>query len=491
MSMERMGLVARVEKDLEQVIALGLLPRDGFLPSEQVLARQQGVSRATTREALLRLAARGLVVQHPGRRSRAVPLSQAVTLENLSVVLHARGPADLDGRRLLEGYFALKRDTLVELLASCCERASEEELSRLGTACFVLGGTAPWEPQSCWAEREFELLRLAALIANRPGHFLLVQSLERSFWGMAGRLLPHVDYEAIRQWSRRASSLLDDRDAQALRRELPSMLLASEEHLLRSLASDYEADSTPQPPPIAEEPLLVGHSEQGSTEDAPPGADSLHRSACQTNSGQAPPAEAPLPESEPGAVLPNPSACQTAVSQSSSAGRPLPELKEGELGSVSPHRSGCQTEERRVGTAAANWSACHTGAGHGLPVQALPRVHEGREPGAVLPERSGCQTGSCQALPAQTPPRQLPSSCSGQSSSSLWSPVPWGRASALAGAWQGQALAALRAESSLVTAARSLSRWGSSSSSASGSNWKSACLSLSRACMAPSPDWPA
>jgi GntR family transcriptional regulator, transcriptional repressor for pyruvate dehydrogenase complex len=78
--MERMGLVSHVEGDLERAIALGRLPKDGFLPSEQLLARRYGVSRATAWEALLRLAARGLVVQHPGRRSRAVPLSEAVTL---------------------------------------------------------------------------------------------------------------------------------------------------------------------------------------------------------------------------------------------------------------------------------------------------------------------------------------------------------------------------------------------------------------------------
>jgi DNA-binding FadR family transcriptional regulator len=104
--MERMGRVSRVEEELERMMVLGLLPGDDFLPSEQVLARQQGVSRATAREALLRLAARGLVVQHPGRRSRAVPLSEAVTLENLSVMLHGEDRAHPERQRLLEGYLA-------------------------------------------------------------------------------------------------------------------------------------------------------------------------------------------------------------------------------------------------------------------------------------------------------------------------------------------------------------------------------------------------
>ncbi len=485
MAVERIGLVARVEEDLERVIALGLLPKDGFLPSEQLLARRQGVSRATAREALLRLAAKGLVVQHPGRRSRAVPLSQAVTLENLSVVLHTEGSAHSDGRRLLEGYFALKRDTMVELLASCCERASEEELRQLGVACFVLGETAPWEPQSRWAEREFELLRLAALIAHRPGHFLLVQSLERSFWGMARRLLPHMDGEAIRQWSRCAVGLLDDRDVQALRRELPVLLQASDEQLLRSLSPDREVDNALQPQSVLKGPLQAGPSEQMSEKGRPPGAEWLDRSTCQTGSGDARLMEAPLPASELGSVLPNRSACQTALSQLLSTGGSLPDAKGGVVAESSSNRSSCHTgsshtqptetfglelEERKVGMVSANWSACHIGADDGRP---------------------GCQTGSCRAPPTWRSPRDPSSACSGQLSGNRWSPVPWARVSAPVGVGHGQALAALRVESSLVTAARSLSRWGSSNSRESGSNWKSACLSLSSACIAASPDCPA
>ncbi|HSP81247.1 MAG TPA: winged helix-turn-helix domain-containing protein, partial [Myxococcaceae bacterium] len=90
--MERMGLVSQLEQELERMIVSGMLPEEGgVLPSEQMLARHHGVSRATVREALLRLAARGLVVQHPGRRTRAVPVGQAVSLENLGLLLNGRG----------------------------------------------------------------------------------------------------------------------------------------------------------------------------------------------------------------------------------------------------------------------------------------------------------------------------------------------------------------------------------------------------------------
>ena len=85
--MARLGLVGHVEQEIERMISQGMLPEDGFLPAEHSLARRYGVSRTTVREALRLLVARGLVEQHPGRRSRAVALDEAVTLENLSVAL--------------------------------------------------------------------------------------------------------------------------------------------------------------------------------------------------------------------------------------------------------------------------------------------------------------------------------------------------------------------------------------------------------------------
>jgi DNA-binding GntR family transcriptional regulator len=141
-------------------------------------------------------------------------------------------------RRLLEGYFELKRETVVALLVRACEHASEQELERLSNACFALRDSARWDDGSrCWVEREFELLRMAAGAAARPGDFLLVQSLERAFWGMAGVVRPLLTSEAVCHWSEQTLSWLYDRDVEALRRDLPPLLLACDEHLLRRLAA--------------------------------------------------------------------------------------------------------------------------------------------------------------------------------------------------------------------------------------------------------------
>src|SRR5688572_3418832 len=130
------GLVGYVEEQLERAISQGRLPECGRFGSEQKLARSYGVSRGTVREALKRLAARGLVVQHPGRKTRAVVLDEALTLENLGLALHDEHSEG--SRRLLEGYFALKRQVTVELLADCCTHASEAALDVLGRACLAL-----------------------------------------------------------------------------------------------------------------------------------------------------------------------------------------------------------------------------------------------------------------------------------------------------------------------------------------------------------------
>ncbi|WP_052518654.1 GntR family transcriptional regulator [Archangium violaceum] len=231
-------LVSRIEQDLERMISQERLPSSGRLPSERMLAQHYGVARGTIREALLRLAARGLLSRHPGRQARAVAVEHAVTLESLGVTLHPLERARPGRQRLLEGYFELKRETAVTLLVRTCEHASEKELEQVSTACFALRDGARWDDGSRrWVEQEFALLRMAADAADSPGHFLLVQSLERAFWGMAGVLRTLLSSEAVRHWSEQTLSWLYDRDAQALRRDLPPLLLVSDEHVLRRLGA--------------------------------------------------------------------------------------------------------------------------------------------------------------------------------------------------------------------------------------------------------------
>ncbi|ADO68037.1 Bacterial regulatory protein GntR [Stigmatella aurantiaca DW4/3-1] len=285
--MEWVGLVGQVEQDLERVISQGLLPQDGFLPSENSLAKHYGLSRSTVREALKRLAARALIEQHPGRRSRALPLEGAVTLENLGVVLEGPGAAQPERRKLLEGFLALKRETAVELLAACCQQASARDLDSLAGLCFELAEEARWgEHPGRWAELEFALLRQAARAVERPGQALLLQSLERSYRGMARRLVPHLNAQATRQWALCALHALAAKDAQPLRQELPALLQASDAHLLAGLPPPQEpresslsplcADTVPSHPTPEHEDATQRLSE----------ANGPNQSACQTGLSQ-------------------------------------------------------------------------------------------------------------------------------------------------------------------------------------------------------------
>jgi GntR family transcriptional regulator, transcriptional repressor for pyruvate dehydrogenase complex len=241
--MERVGLVAYVEKQLERDIALRRLPR-GRLASEQKLARVFGVSRSTVREALLRLGARGLVVQHSGRIAHAVAPEISLSLENLGLVLHDEHSSE--DRWLLEGFFSLKRQVLVELLADCCAKASERDLSQLGDVCFRLREAGRWGAGENCARFEFELLRLAARVADRPGYLLLIQSLQRALWGSAARLLPLMGGDPVCQWSQCATYALWERDAEAIRHTLSPLLKACDEQVLERFAQAPREQAVPE-----------------------------------------------------------------------------------------------------------------------------------------------------------------------------------------------------------------------------------------------------
>ncbi|WP_216627039.1 VOC family protein [Corallococcus exercitus] len=243
-AMVRVGLVAYVEEQLERDISLGRLPRNGRLASERMMARWYGVSRGTVREALRRLAARGLVVQRPGRQAQAVALDESLTLENLGLALHDERSEAC--RRLLEGFFSLKRQVLVELLADCCANASVMEMGPLEDICFQLWDEARWNPGERCAQLEFELLRQAAQTVARPGHLLLIQSLQRAFRGISARLLPFMGGESLRQWAICAQNALQERDVQALQHQLPALLKACDERVLDQFAPRPQEHASPE-----------------------------------------------------------------------------------------------------------------------------------------------------------------------------------------------------------------------------------------------------
>ncbi|RKH33061.1 GntR family transcriptional regulator [Corallococcus praedator] len=331
MGMERVGLVAQVEEQLERELVLGRLPGSGQLGSEQKLACHYGVSRGTVREALRRLAARGLVMQHPGRKARAVALDASLTLENLGLALHDERSAE--GRWLLEGFFCLKRQVLVELLADCCARASAADLGLLADACFKLWDAARWESGARCAQLEFDLLRLAARAAARPGHLLLIQSLRRALRGSAARLLLLMGGESLRQWACCAMGALRERDTRALQHTLPALLKACDEQVLGQFApalQDEPREARPREEargpgrlaPAAEDTVALGGVPRPYTQALPVEPDrEAFRAPAAPGFNPGEPGEKNAGGDEPGSASGNLSDCRTGWDASSAEGR--------------------------------------------------------------------------------------------------------------------------------------------------------------------------
>jgi GntR family transcriptional repressor for pyruvate dehydrogenase complex len=223
--LQRPRLREKVTERLASWIVDGAFSPGEMLPPEGELATRLGVSRATVREAVKTLAARGLIeVRHGGGllvgASSAAPVSDA-----LALLLQRRrvGPeALLEARQLLE----------VEIAGLAAERATPADLAELEAALADLGrDDRPLEAQIA-ADTRFHLALARA--AHNPVYLAvseavrapLVESMRATYpvdGGPARRQREHrAIFDAVRARRRAAARahmvLMLDTTAEAIRR---------------------------------------------------------------------------------------------------------------------------------------------------------------------------------------------------------------------------------------------------------------------------------
>jgi GntR family transcriptional repressor for pyruvate dehydrogenase complex len=139
----------QVLKILLELISDQLVPGDS-LPSEAELCRQLGVSRSTVREVLRRLEARGLIQTRHGVGIQVIDRTRQVATDSLRLLLSRR---DVGPREMLEVRLILE----CQGAALAAQRATADDLERIGKAIDALQGTLMTVEENVQADLDFHL----------------------------------------------------------------------------------------------------------------------------------------------------------------------------------------------------------------------------------------------------------------------------------------------------------------------------------------------
>lgn len=135
---------------LTELITSGQLASGAFLPTEAELCRQFGVSRATIREAVRRLEARGLVVSRHGIGVQVADGTEQAVSDSISLLLQRRrvGPRDmLEVRLMLE----------CQAAALAAERGSVEAIHAIAGAIDAMRDPSLTVPEQVRTDLDFHL----------------------------------------------------------------------------------------------------------------------------------------------------------------------------------------------------------------------------------------------------------------------------------------------------------------------------------------------
>ncbi len=221
-----------VDQIAERVLSLigndGLQPGDK-LPSENELMRALRVSRQSTREALKRIEAMGIVQSMPGQGYFVKEFHFLITNEMISFLLMDETLTHVqEARTILE----------VEVIARVTQRATNEEIDALERPLRRLSdlsaksGVAP----SVVLEHGWEFHRTLANLSGNPVLTKLVNELLRMIEAAQGRLYtPYVHPHYVLNEHLRIVEVVKTRDAQSARDEMLRHLSAVQQIMSSNL----------------------------------------------------------------------------------------------------------------------------------------------------------------------------------------------------------------------------------------------------------------
>jgi GntR family transcriptional repressor for pyruvate dehydrogenase complex len=226
---------------LRERITAGVYALGSRLPSERDMAQEFGVSRATIRQAILALEARGLLEV----RDRSGAYVQAPTTGRVSdalLQLISQTPRSITIRDLVEVRMVFE----VEMAGLAAERRTREDLRQIARA---LADTAALvDSVEDWAEADVEFHGALARATANPLFAIIYDSLRSAFIEQrmrTGTTLPETRAAAFR-WHQRIFDAVGTGDAAGARRAMHEHLLDARQTMLRYATGDIDGVSQPQ-----------------------------------------------------------------------------------------------------------------------------------------------------------------------------------------------------------------------------------------------------
>jgi DNA-binding FadR family transcriptional regulator len=221
---------------MEELILSGEMKAGEKLPSERDLAMRMNISRPVLHEALVDLAAKGLVSILPRRGVVVNDYRRTGSCAILSSLLSFNS-GQLDPQ-FIESLFAMRTLVEVETASLAARHANREQLAELREMVSIKWDFAGGEPQSL-TELDFDFHLLIAIASGNLVYPLILNSFKNVYTHFTGEFFRLCsDANVIQEVFHFQTRLVDaivNRDASAAADIMRSMLVHGEKHLKGAL----------------------------------------------------------------------------------------------------------------------------------------------------------------------------------------------------------------------------------------------------------------